>query len=171
MSNASFRSIGDNVIIEESNAFVDAQNIVIGNNVYIGFEGFFVGSGGIKIDNGTIIAHKVEIMTRNHNYDSPDLQAIPYDGTYVLKPVYIGENVWIGAHVLILPGVSIGEGAIIGAGAVVTKDVPPYAVAGGNPAKVLKYRDINKYNELKNNGKIYLKMKKEGTIQFKISHK
>lgn len=171
MNSPNFKYIGANVIVEDSNAFVDAENIEIENNVYIGFGGFFVATGGIKIGSGTIIAHKVEIMTRNHNYDSCNLQAVPYDGTYILKSVCIGENVWIGAHVLVLPGVSIGEGAVIAAGSVVTKDVPPYAVVGGNPAKIVKYRDREKYEELKSKGKIYLKMKQRGEIQFKAIYK
>ena len=56
------------------------------------------------------------------------------------KKVIIGNDVWIGSHAIVLGGVKIGDGAVIGAGAVVTKDVPPYAVVGGVPAKVLKYR-------------------------------
>ena len=56
------------------------------------------------------------------------------------KTINIGNDVWIGQRVLVMGGVSIGNGAVIGAGAVVTKDVPPYAVVGGVPAKVLKYR-------------------------------
>jgi maltose O-acetyltransferase len=60
-------------------------------------------------------------------------------GFYEEKPVVI-DDVWIGGHVIILPGVHIGKGAIVGAGAVVTKDVPEYAIVGGSPAKVIKYR-------------------------------
>ena len=56
--------------------------------------------------------------------------------------VIIGNDVWIGGRVIILPGVKVGNGAIIGAGAVVTKDVPEYAVVAGNPARILKYRNI-----------------------------
>ena len=56
------------------------------------------------------------------------------------NPVTIGNDVWIGANVCILPGISIGDGAVLAAGAVITKDVPPYAIVGGVPAKVIKYR-------------------------------
>ncbi|MBG0761633.1 hypothetical protein BOO22_19695 [Vibrio cidicii] len=57
-----------------------------------------------------------------------------------LKKIKIGNDVWIGANVILLPGVSIGDGAVIAAGAVVSKDVPPYAIVGGVPAKLIKYR-------------------------------
>ena len=61
-------------------------------------------------------------------------------GYYEEKPIVIGDDVWIGGHVIVLPGVHIGTGAIVGAGAVVTKDVPDYAVVGGNPARIIKSR-------------------------------
>ena len=57
------------------------------------------------------------------------------------KPIIIGDDVWIGGHVIVLPGVHVGNGAILAAGAVVTKDVPEYAIVGGNPARVIKYRN------------------------------
>lgn len=62
-------------------------------------------------------------------------------GDSVSKPVVIGDDVWIGARSIILKGVHIGKGAVIAAGAVVTKDVPEYAIVGGVPAKVIKYRE------------------------------
>lgn len=75
----------------------------------------------------------------------PDLYKILLDDDKILKfdyvyPVTIGNDVWIGCDVTILDGVKIGDGAIIGAGAIVTKDIPPYAIAAGAPAKVIRYR-------------------------------
>ena len=63
------------------------------------------------------------------------------------KKVTIGNDVWLGANALIMPGVNIGDGAIIAAGAIVTRDVEPYAVVGGNPARVIKYRNKEKKND------------------------
>lgn len=74
---------------------------------------------------------------------------IPYDDSLVLKTIVFEDYVWVGSHVIIVGNVTIGEGAIIAAGAVVTKDVPKYAIVGGNPAKVIKYRDIEHFNSLK----------------------
>ena len=87
------------------------------------------------------------IITSNHNYNGSKL---PYDESHIIKDVLIGNNVWFGDRVIILPGVTIGEGVIVQAGAVVVKDVPDYAIIGGNPAKVFKYRDKEHYDNLKN---------------------
>jgi maltose O-acetyltransferase len=59
----------------------------------------------------------------------------------VLKKITIEKDVWIGAQAVILPGVTVGEGAVVGAGAVVTKDVPPFAIIGGAPARIIRMRD------------------------------
>lgn len=61
--------------------------------------------------------------------------------------INVGNDVWIGSNVKILSGVNIGDGAIIGANSLVTKDIPPYAIAGGNPAKIIKYRFDNETND------------------------
>ena len=87
---------------------------------------------------------------------------LPYDDYYNVKDVFIGENVWIGSDVSLMPGVHIGEGAVIAACSCVTKDVPPYAVVGGCPAKIIKYRDIDNYQKLKDQGRIYLTLKSKG---------
>lgn len=86
------------------------------------------------------------IETQSHNYEGT---MIPYDLTFKRYEVHIGDFVWLGDRVLICGNVTIGEGAIVAAGSVVVKDVPPCAIVGGNPAKIIKYRDIDHFNELK----------------------
>lgn len=92
------------------------------------------------------------IITENHNYEGDE---IPYDSTYVRKTITIGDCVWFGNRVTVVGNITIGEGAIIAAGSVVTKDVPPLAIVGGNPAKVIKYRDSEHYYRLKSEGKFH----------------
>ena len=150
------KSVGRNVHICPGYSFTAAGNITIGDHVWIGKHLTAKAEGGLSIGKGTIISQNCEIWTSNHNYDSDDLVTIPYDKRFILKPVSIGENVWIGSRVIILPGVTIGEGAVIGAGTVVSRDVPACAVCAGNPARVIKYRNIKKYRELKEKDCVYL---------------
>lgn len=104
-------------------------------------------SGGVKIGRYLHTGRGLTIFSTNHNYKRPT--AIPYDSTNIEQPVEIGDFVWLGANVTIMPGVTIGEGAVVGGGSVITRDVPKYAVVGGNPARVLKYRDAEVFEELK----------------------
>jgi acetyltransferase-like isoleucine patch superfamily enzyme len=92
------------------------------------------------------------IISEVHNYKGSE---IPYDNTYIERPVVIEDNVWLGHGVLILGGVTIGEGAIIQAGAVVVKSIPKLGIAGGNPAVVFSERDAKHYDELKRLGKFH----------------
>lgn len=137
--------------------FHHPERIELEEYVHIGPGAKFSAAGGITIKRGTIIADNVEIRTANHHYDGEDLNGLPFDEVAICKPVEIGENVWIGTRALILPGVTVGEGAVIAGGSVVTKDVEPLAVVGGNPAKVLKYRDKDVYYKLKKQDKIFMK--------------
>lgn len=125
-----------------------STNMTVGN--YCNFNGLRVNGGG-KITIGDYFHSGIECMmiTQNHNYEG---KAIPYDNTYVRKEIKIGNCVWLGNRVTIMGGVTIGEGAIVAACAVVTKDVPPCAIVGGNPAKILKYRDKEHYYHLKKEG-------------------
>lgn len=148
---------GENVYIDSSCGIYSPENIEIGNNVHIQFGCKLFANGGLKIGDGCILAHEVQIQTRNHNYDSEDLQMIPYDSRYIEKAVAIGDYCWIGARVTILPGVKIGKGAVIAAASVVTKDVPEYAVVGGNPAKVIKFRNKERFEKLLSDDKGYIK--------------
>ena len=152
------KCVGRNVHIRPNYQFSSTRKVEIGDNVWIGELFYARAEGGLKIGSGAIMSRNVEVWTSNHNYDSDDLMCLPYDRRFVTKPVVIGENVWIGSRVTILPGVTIGEGAVIGAGTVVSRDVPPCAVAAGNPVRVIKYRDQDVYRKLKAEGRIYLDM-------------
>ena len=123
----------------------------LGNNV--NFNGMYiVGCGTVVIGDNFHSGRECQIITQNHNYEG---EKIPYDETYICKDVHIEENVWIGNRVIILGGVHIAEGVIVQAGAVVVKDIPKYAIVGGNPAKVFKYRDKAHYEKLKAEGKFH----------------
>lgn len=96
-------------------------------------------NGKVIIGSNVMMGPDVCIYVRDHAFDRTDIP-MNRQGFAPEKPVIIEDDVWIGARVIILPGVHIGTGAVIGAGAVVTKDVPNFAVVGGNPARILKMR-------------------------------
>ena len=127
-------------------------NTFLGDNV--NFNGMKIqGKGKVAIGNNFHSGIDCMIITDIHNYDEG--VAIPYDKTIISKDVAIEDNVWLGNKVMILPGVTIKEGAIIQAGSVVVNDIEKYAIAGGHPAKVFKYRDIEHYERLKNDKKFH----------------
>ncbi len=147
------------VIINKPCNITNINNLIVDEHVYIGPNAWFVLRGKCIIGRGTIIGPRCKIHTSNHNYTG---EMLPYDDIYVVKDVIIKENVWIGADVSIMPGVTIGEGAVVAACTCITKDVPPFAVVGGNPSRIIKFRDSVKYYSLKENDRIYLKMKQAG---------
>ena len=95
--------------------------------------------GACVIGNYVMMGEDCTIITRNHSHSRTDIPMMK-QGFEEEKPVHIGNDVWIGDRVTIMPGVRIGDGCIIGAGAVVTRDIPPYCIAAGIPAQVLKSR-------------------------------
>ena len=95
--------------------------------------------GDITIGDDVLMAPEVVIYTQNHEFIKRNI-TIHNQGLSNEKPVVIGNDVWIGYEAIILAGVTIGDGAIIGTRAVVTKDVPPYTIVGGVPAKPIKRR-------------------------------
>ena len=117
------------------------RNIHFGKNVFVNSACTFMDRGGIYIDDEVFIGPKVNLITINHDIN-------PFNrNTTICKPIHIEKRVWIGVAVTILPGVRIGENSIIGANAVVSKDVPSNTVVGGNPAKVNKTIDVEKYRQ------------------------
>ena len=126
---------GKDVIIERGAAFSDKTSI--GSHAAIGECALL--SGTISLGDYVMMGPHITMYSRNHAHDRLDIP-MNEQGFQDDRPIVIGNDVWIGAYAIILPGVHVGNGAIIGAGAVVTKDVPEYAIVGGNPAKVIKYR-------------------------------
>lgn len=113
--------------------FVTGYHIAIGNNTVINRYSYLDGRVPLTIGNNVNISHYTLIQTLTHDPQNPDFVCL-------CKPVVIEDHVWIGARAIISPGVRIGEGAVVGAGAVVTRDVEPYTIVGGNPAKFIKER-------------------------------
>ncbi len=112
----------------------------IGENCTINSFSFIdADKGGVVIGDNVLIGPHVGIHGSNYRYGSRENLIIDQDT--VSKGIRIGDDVWIGSHSTILDGVTIGKGAVIGAGAVVNKDIPPYSVAVGVPAKVIKERE------------------------------
>lgn len=122
--------------------------IRIGSNTYIGDYTQISAANQVVIGDGVLTGRYVYISDNNHGKtDAANLQKKPVDRTLFIKgPVHIGNNVWIGDKVSILSGVTIGDGAVIAANAVVTKDVPPYCVVGGVPARIIhKVEQVDKH--------------------------
>ena len=148
--NTAKRQLGSyGVDLRVNHPCIFSGNVTVGN--YCNFNGIQVlGGGSVHFGDYFHSGTECLIITQNHNYEG---EMIPYDNTYIYKNVNIGECVWFGNRVIVTGNVTIGEGAIIAAGAVVCKDVPPLAIVGGNPAKVIKYRNKDHYYKLKAEGK------------------
>jgi acetyltransferase-like isoleucine patch superfamily enzyme len=107
----------------------------------------FIGKGSIiypKVSIGkyTMLANNVSIISNDHSFNDPEIPII-FSKRPVLKKTIIGADVWVGANSIIMGGLTIGDGAIIAAGSIVTKNVNPYEIVGGSPAKYIKSRFTN----------------------------
>jgi acetyltransferase-like isoleucine patch superfamily enzyme len=133
-------TIGKHAIIRPTNIYGSAigEGLKIGNNSSIGPYSYIGCSGYIEIGDNVMMSPRVSIYAENHLFDRPDL-TIKEQGVK-REFVKIEDDCWIAANTVILAGVTIGRGSIIAAGSVVTKDIPPFSVVGGVPAKVIKSR-------------------------------
>lgn len=117
------------------------KKVQIGDNVYAGNRVSILVGDEIVIGRDVLIASDVCITSENHR-SNPEAEISYAKQPLIIKPVYIGDGCWIGEKAVILPGVSIGKKSVIGAGSIVTKDIPDYCIAVGNPAKVVKKYDF-----------------------------
>ena len=138
--NAKGLKVGEYVNLRPSH-FIGDTAISFGEAVIIDSEVLIDYTSPVSIGNNVTISEGVKIFTHNHSVDdSIDIQ----NSKIITYPLRIEDYAWIGAKAIILPTVKkIGRGAVIAAGAVVTKEVNPFEVVGGNPAKVIKKRQIN----------------------------
>lgn len=137
----------DNIIISEFCHIYGGSGIHIGNFVHISANVCVSGGGSLKIGNFVNISAGAHLITGT---DSPNGDALV--GAAVPKKlrkvnrshISLEDYSWVGTGAIILPGITIGEGAVVGAGAIVTKDVAPWTIVGGNPAKKIRRRDSSK---------------------------
>lgn len=123
----------------------------IGRGSIIGDKAVLDARRGIFIGENVALNTEVQIWTLQHDYNDPDFAC----SEHKVGSVTLGDHAWIGARVIILPHVTIGEGAVVASGAVVTKDVPPYTLVGGVPAKVIGSRNKNLRYNFKNTSWFY----------------
>jgi acetyltransferase-like isoleucine patch superfamily enzyme len=131
-------SIGDHSTIED---FATVNNgvgaVIIGDRTRIGLGCVLIGP--VTVGNDVMFAQNIVVSGLNHGYQEikmpPSLQPVE------TKPITIKDEVWIGANAVLTAGITVGKHAVIAAGSIVTKDVPDYSIAAGNPARILK-----KYN-------------------------
>ena len=134
-------SIGDYSVIEDYSLVNNlVGEIIIGNHSRVGLNNVIIGP--VCIGNNVNLAQNITISGLNHNYKDP-LKRIDEQGISTAL-ITIDDDVWIGSNSVITKGVRVGKHSIIAAGSIVSKDVPPYSVAAGNPAKVIKtYSEVS----------------------------
>jgi acetyltransferase-like isoleucine patch superfamily enzyme len=130
--------IGKRVIFYPGVWIEPGRNLEVGDDVDFALDVVVNTRGGVKIGDRTLIGYRTQILSSNHVI--PPCPERIFDAGSHGEPIVIGNDVWIGGNSMILAGVTIGDGAVVAGGSVVTKDVPPFAVVGGAPARIIKYR-------------------------------
>jgi maltose O-acetyltransferase len=126
---------GDRSTLEQPLVLNGPDKITIGQDSTLNAFVHIWGNGGVTIGDRVLVASHTAITSVTHDYTADQVF-----GTVALKPVVIEDDAWIGSGAVIMPGVTLGRGCVVGAAAVVTRDVPPYAIVTGIPARVTKYR-------------------------------
>ena len=134
-----FKKCGENINVEKCAYFGNGKNIEIDDYSGIGVNCKI--PSDIKIGKYVMMGPDVIIYNTSHKFDNTEIPMF-FQGSVSSQPLIIEDDVWIGTRVIILPNVKrIGKGSIIGAGSKVTMDVPDFAIVGGNPAKIIRFRN------------------------------
>ncbi len=134
------RHAGKNFRVQSGTRFRSMENLVVGDNVIIGYDNFIQALGGVTIGDNVLTAPGVKIWSINHNFRDRDSLIIHQGQT--AGAVTIGNDVWIAANAFISPGVSLPDGSVVSSGAVVgVKEYKPYSILAGNPARVIGFRE------------------------------
>lgn len=128
--------MGRNNVFHYGTEIRSITNIQMGNGCIIGDKALLDGRSGLLLGNNVNLSSNVSIYTLQHDHRDPNFGGIG-------GKIVIGDRAWLGSNIVVLPGVTIGEGAVCCAGCVVTKDVPPYTVVAGIPAKKVNERPQN----------------------------
>jgi len=131
--------VGKRVVYYSGVWISTGQNLILGDDVDVAKGVMITTKGGVEIGDRVLLGYGTKIFSSNHEIP-PIGESYPVSGKKYAR-VIIEKDVWVGASAIILPGVRIGEGALVAAGAVVCNDIPPNAIVGGNPAKVIKFRE------------------------------
>jgi maltose O-acetyltransferase len=118
--------------------WLNGNRIELGEKCNFNVGCYVNGYGGLVMGDRSGLGPFAMIHTANHIFEDPDVPIL--DQGHRAGPVTMGRDVWIGMGAIILPGVTLGDGVVVGAGSVVTKDIEPWSVAVGNPAKPVKSR-------------------------------
>ena len=143
--------IGKNVVFHFRTEVRGLHRLKIGDGTIIGDNALLAAQRGLTIGKNVNLSSNVSIYSGAHDHRDPYFRSTPA----TTRPITIGDRAWIGSNAIILTGVNIGEGAVVCAGAVVTKDVEPYAVVAGIPAKKVNERPHDLRYEFKKTVRLY----------------
>jgi acetyltransferase-like isoleucine patch superfamily enzyme len=132
------KSLGRNTVFQSGARIFSPENVSVGSNCNFAQDIFITGGGGVTIGDWVGFGPDVKVWSVNHRFEDPDTPWLLQG--HEAKAVVIEDDVWLAAGVFVMPGVTIGRGAIVSAYSVVNKSLPPYALASGNPARVVGWR-------------------------------
>ncbi len=138
------KSMGKGFYVYPGCNILFCHRISIGSRVAINVNGYFDGRGEIEIGDNVMFGPNCILVSCEHGYDRTDIPMWQQEISY--RKITVGDDVWVGGNVTIKSGVTVGPGSVIAAGSVVTKDVEPYSIVGGVPARVLDNRQTRRQN-------------------------